>query len=75
MDSMIIEIAAKALKVDAQVASANCKRIDEIDGWYFWNPTRGGASVIVDSRYEKLSATSAVNFDKHLRAFMDGRRN
>lgn len=75
MDERVIQIAAETMKTDIETATTNCKKISEIDAWYFWNPIRGGISVIVASNYEKLGATSAVSYDKHLRAFLDGKRN
>jgi hypothetical protein len=54
----------------------NCKKkIPEIGGWYYWNPVRGGLSIIINDKNEKLIATSAVSFDEHLSAFKKGKRN
>ncbi len=75
MDKKISEVAASAMKVSVDEAIKHCKEIPEIGAYYFWNPIRGGISVIVDANLEKLAATSSVNFEKHLVAFKDGRRN
>ena len=75
MDSSLIEIAAKVMKVSVDEASKHCKKIENLDAYYFWNPVRGGIAVIVNSMGEKLGATSSVSFQKHLKAFLDGRRN
>lgn len=47
----------------------------EIDGYYFWNSTRGGLSVIINHQGERLCATSSISFKEHLKAFIDGKRN
>lgn len=75
MDNKIIEIAAKAMKIPTEKAKENFKELTEINAFYFWNPARGGISVIVNSNGEKLAATSAVNFNSHLEEFKKGRRN
>ena len=75
MNEKITNIAAEALKITAEEASSNSKPISEINGVYFWSSGRGGKSVIINSHGEKLVATSSVNFDKHLKAFIDGKRN
>lgn len=75
MNEKIIEIAAKAMKVTLEESKKHYKKIEDIDAYYFWNPVRGGIAVIVDSNGEKLAASSAVNFDKHLEEFKRGRRN
>lgn len=75
MDEKILEIAAKTMKTTIDVAKNHFKEVPEINAYYFWNPIRGGISVIIDSNGEKLGATSSVSFDKHLKAFIDGKRN
>lgn len=75
MDKNIIEIAAKAMKISTEKVMENYKELSDINAFYFWNPIRGGISVIVSSNGEKLAATSAVNFDRHLEEFKKGRRN
>ena len=63
------------MKTSLETAKEHYKAIPEADAYYFWNPIRGGIAVIINKKGEKLAATSAVNFDKHLAAFLDGRRN
>lgn len=75
MDNELVETAAKVLHISEENASQYCKKIPEINAWYFWNPVRGGGAVIIDENKEKLGATSSVSFERHLRAFMEGRRN
>ena len=71
----MLEIAAAAMHVPIEIAEKNCKEIADHKCFYFWNPVRGGISVIVNADGEKLAAGSAVNYERHLKAFLDGRRN
>lgn len=75
MDKKIIKIAATIMKVSEEEAEKHYRIIDDINAFYFWNPVRGGISVIINENGEKLAATSSVNFDKHKEAFMSGKRN
>lgn len=75
MNESIIAIAATTLKVSEETAKKYNKPVPEIDGWYFWNPVRGGFSVLINKDGEKLAASSAVSYQKHLDAFVSGKRN
>lgn len=75
MNEQVFEIAAKAMKVSLEDAMQHYKVLDDIHAYYFWNPMRGGISVIVDDSGEKLAAASAVNFERHKAAFVSGKRN
>lgn len=75
LDERIIELAANAMKTTKEEAMNHRRKIPELDAYYFWNPIRGGIAVIVDSHGEKLAATSSVSFERHLQAYLDGRRN
>jgi len=75
MDIKILELAAKAMKITTDAAAEHCKEAPEIGGWYFWNPVRGGISVLINAAGERLAASSGVNYDQHLKAFKNGRRN
>jgi hypothetical protein len=75
MNEKIISLAAEVLKISADEAVKNSKPITELNATYFWNPTRGGAAVIIDANCDKLAATSAVSLDAHVQAFKDGKRN
>lgn len=75
MDNKIIEIAAMSMKTTFEEAAKHNKPIPDINAFYFWNPVRGGISVIVSENGEKLAASSAVSFQKHLDAFVAGKRN
>lgn len=75
MNIKIIELAANVMKVSVDEAAKHNKSLPDIDAFYFWNPVRGGISVIVNSSGEKLGAGSSVSFEKHLKAFLEGKRN
>lgn len=75
MNKEIVKIAAEAMKVLPEDAEKHCKAIPEINAYYFWNPVRGGISVIVSENGEKLGATSSVSYQRHVRAFISGKRN
>ncbi len=75
MNKDIIKIASEILNIALDETEKNCKEIPEINAYYFWNPTRGGISIIINELGEKLGATSGVSYEKHLQAFRDGKRN
>lgn len=75
MDKKIIQIAANVLKISEEQVEMNYKEIPNSNAFYFWNPVRGGLSVIINSNYEKLAASSAVDFNRHFAAFNEGKRN
>lgn len=75
MDKKMLEMAAAVMKVSSEDERIRYKKIPEIDGYYFWLPVRGGIPVIINSNYEKLGASSAVPYEKHLKAFLSGKRN
>ncbi len=75
MDKSIVKIATEVLKIPAEVVEQNCKELNEHQAFYFWNPTRGGIAVIVGKDGEKLAAVSGVSFEKHLKAYLEGKRN
>ena len=57
------------------IAKTHYKEIPEINAYYFWNPVKGGISVIINDACEKLGAISTVNYEKLLEAFKSGKRN
>lgn len=75
MEDKILEIAENTIKLSREELLAHYKELPEIDGYYFWDPKRGGLSVIVGKDGSRLGATSAVSFQKHLEAYISGRRN
>lgn len=75
VDSKIIKIVSDILKLSEEETQKYCKEVPEIDGYYFWNPVRGGLSVIINHRGERLCANSSISFEEHLKAFKEGRRD
>ena len=45
-----------------------------LEAMYVCIKERGGNAIIVNSKKEYLGATSAVNFDRHVQEFINGRR-
>ena len=75
MDEKLYQIAAEALNISVDQAAEHSRTLGEYGAIYAWNPARGGLAVIVANDGSKLVAGSAVNFDDHLKTFIDGRRN
>lgn len=75
MDKRIIEAAAAKIKISIDEAEKHYKEVPEINGYYFWNPVRGGLAVLINLDGEMLGATSSVSFNRHLEAFLNGKRN
>lgn len=75
MNEKMLELAASVIGTTVETVKNNCKCVDELDAWYFWSPERGGKAVIINAAGEKLAATSAVSFEKHVEEFRNGRRN
>lgn len=75
MNNELFDIAAKTLHMSVEDTKKHCKPVNEINAYYFWNPVRGGLAVIVSEEGEKLAATSSVSFEKHVQAFLSGKRN
>ena len=75
MNEELIALAATTLRVSEETAKKYNKPVPEINGWYFWNPVRGGFSVLINANGEKLAASSAVTYRKLLDAFISGKRN
>ena len=75
IDIKVVKIVSNELNLTEEDVQKYCKEVPEIDGYYFWNPTRGGLSVIINHQGERLCATSSISFKEHLKAFIDGKRN
>lgn len=66
---------AKLLNLSIEEVKNNHKKLDDCDATYYWNPIRGGLSIIVASNGEYLCATSSISFERLLEEFKTGRRN
>jgi len=71
----LISMASEILEISPSEACENCEPVPEIDGYYIWDSSRGGLSMLVSESGERLVATSSVGFDEHLEAYLAGRRN
>lgn len=71
----LIDLICEKLKISKEIAMHNYKELTGMDAYYFWNPVRGGLSVIIKPNGERLFATSGVSFLKHLEEFNTGKRN
>lgn len=63
------------INTEEQISTIRYKEVPEINGYYLWEPVRGGVSAIVNRNGEKLYAGSAISFEEHLKAFKEGRRS
>ena len=70
----IIDYVSELLKLSKEETEKNSKKIDD-NLTYYWNPIRGGISVIVDNEGNYLAAISSVNFDELLKEFKNGEKN
>ncbi len=70
----IIDYVSKLLNLSKEETLKNSKKIDD-NLTYYWNPMRGGNSLIADKDGNYLAASSSVNFDDLLKEFKIGNRN
>lgn len=70
----LVDLAARYLQVPRSVVEANNRDFPEVDAVYFWEPTRGGGSLLIGTDETMLFANSSVTLDAHLDAFKSGKR-
>lgn len=75
MDESLVNMASEVLGIGADEVKAHCKPMPEIGGYYVWNPARGGRAMLLSEGGDRLVATSAVSFSRHLADYRAGRRN
>ena len=75
MNDEMIQMAAEVLDLDVEEVEEHSKEVPEINGFYIWNPKRGGRSMLVSEDGGRLVAGSAVSFKRHLTDFLAGVRN
>ena len=69
----IVEYVSKKLRISREEAVKNSKVIG--DGLtYYWNPVRGGLSLIVDEKGDYLAASSSVSLDNLLEEYKKGEK-
>ena len=66
---------SKLLDIEISDLNTSSKRIEESNATYYYNPIRGGKSVIVADDGTYLATGSAMNFEELLKEFNNGRRN
>lgn len=69
-----LEKVSELLKLTKEETIRNSKKIDEITT-YYWNPNKGGVSVIVGENGNYLAAASSISFEKLLEEFQKGGKN
>lgn len=67
--------AARLLGLRFNDAARNSRPLPGESATHFWNPARGGGSVIIGTDGSYLCADSSVPMDQHLVAFASGRRS
>ena len=71
---MLKDEVMKTLNIDEETFNKCQKKLDEINGWYFWNPQRGGLSMIITENGEKLVANSSISFKRQYHDFIKGKK-
>lgn len=71
----VLEVASSVLDMDSDALLGSYVPVKGTDAWYFWQPMRGGRSVIVDGDGSFLVATSSVNPERHVLEFRAGMRS
>ena len=66
----LIELGKTILKNDVHY-----KELPEDNAIYMWENIRGGIAIIIGEDKSYLTATSSVNFERHLNEYRSGRRN
>lgn len=67
--------AAKLLGLRFNDAARNSRQLPGQAATHFWNPVRGGGSVIVGADGTYLYANSSTTWDQHMGAYASGRRS
>lgn len=68
-------IAARLFYLRPNDAAKNSRELPAHAATHFWDPSRGGGSVIVATDGTYLFADSAVSWDRHLGDFVAGHRS
>lgn len=67
--------AARLLGLRFNDAERNSRPVPGRAATHFWNPVRGGGSVIISADGTYLYANSSTTWDHHLSAYASGRRS
>lgn len=71
----VTKTAARLLGLRFNDAARNSRPLPAESATYFWNPVRGGGSVIIGTDGGYLYAEPATPWDQHLSAYASGRRS
>ena len=66
---------AELLKVSVEELDNNSKKYEDLDATYYWNPIRGGNSLIISSDGSYLICPSSLGPNAVLEEFKKGKRN
>lgn len=75
MEKELLVKAAEKIGITVDEAEKNCIKLADQNAFYIWNPIRGGKAVIIDHNGEMLGAASSISLEKHVEAFISGKRN
>lgn len=75
MNDTLVTMAAEVLDMSEGEVREHTKEVPEVDGFFVWNPARGGRSMVVNRQGERLVAKGFVSFEQHVQDFLAGRRN
>lgn len=68
------ELASRLLRIPLEVALENSTDLTEVDGFFYWEPVRGGGQIIVGRDESVLFGISALSVQQMVEAFAAGRR-
>ena len=71
----IEEIMSKKLKMSVEDLKKYSKRVEECNATYYWQPFRGGITIIVADNGDYLGAVSSVPAERLIEEFKNGERN
>ncbi|MGY4645721.1 hypothetical protein [Cellulomonas sp. URHB0016] len=67
-------LASRLLRIPLDVALENSRDLDDVDAFFYWEPTRGGGQIIVGHDESVLFGISALSMQQMVEAFAAGRR-
>ena len=65
-------LGSKLLNVPAD--NLKIKSLENEQGYYVWQPIRGGSALMIANDGSVLFANSSLTFEEHLQAFRNGQR-
>ena len=68
------ELAGRLLRCSTEEAYASSADVPEIDGFYFWQPVRGGGQILMGRDGSVLFGISALTREDLVTAYLAGTR-